>query len=185
MTKRLLQPAPTLYPVPAALISVAGEPRPNLITLAWVGVVCSDPPVLSIGVRPTRYSHGLIEAAGDFAVNLPTAAMARAVDLCGNLSGRDEDKFARAGLTAYPATRISSPLVAECPVNVECRLRQAIPLGSHTLFLGEVVAVHAEESVLGANGRPDSAKLEALAYIAGQYWRQGQPLGGSGFSLKD
>ena len=130
-------------PIPAVLVSCGGtgEWRPNLITIAWTGTVCTDPPMLAISVRPDRHSHAIIGATREFAVNVPSAAEVKALDWCGVVSGRDADKFAATGLTPAPALKLGCPIVAECPLNIECRVRRTMELGSHTLFLAEVVAV--------------------------------------------
>ncbi len=184
MPKAILAPTTALWPVPAVLVS-CGVERPNIITLAWAGTACSEPPMVGIAVRGSRYSHGLIAAAGQFAVNLPRADQVEAVDICGTLSGRNLDKFARCGLTPAPASRIQVPLVAECPVHLECVVRHTVPLGSHDLFLGEIVAVQAEEELLDASGRIDFLRPELLAYVAGIYRGLGAVLGRSGFTLRD
>jgi len=189
-TKKVLRPATYLYPLPAVLVSSAGEVdgkrRENLVTLAWSGIACSEPPMISIAVRPSRFSHGLIASSGEFVVNVPSAAQSRAVDLCGNVSGKDTDKWALAGLTPAPAKVVGAPIVAECPVALECRLRHTYRAGSHDLFIGEIVAVQASEGVVDAKGKIDVTRVDPLCYGSGLYWRLdfGQNLGESGFSLK-
>ena len=189
-TKKVLRPGPSLYPLPVVLVSCAGEvdgvPRRNVLTLAWAGITCGEPPMVSVAVRPTRFSHGLIVSSGEFVVNVPSVAMCRAVDLCGNLSGRDGDKFALAGLTAAPASQVGAPLVAECPISLECRVRHTFSGGSHDLFIGEIVAVQADEAVLDANGKIDIVKVDPLCYGGGFYWplELGRRLGDYGFSRK-
>lgn len=187
-TKRALRPSPSLYPSPAVLVSCAGEVdglrRENLITLAWVGVVCSQPPMLSIAVRPSRFSHGLIVSSGEFVVNVPSAAMARAVDICGNVSGRDADKFALTGLTAAPASVVGAPVVAEAPLSLECRVRHTYRGGAHDLFVAEIVATSADPAVLDEDGKIDVALVDPLCYGGGYYWRLGPKLGEYGFSQK-
>lgn len=186
--KRILRPATSLYPLPAVLVSCAGQiegkRRENLLTIAWAGVACSDPPMVSIAVRKSRFSHGLIASTGEFVVNVPTAGMNWAVDLCGNLSGREEDKFARAGLHPAPASTVGAPLVAECPVALECRVRHTYEAGSHDLFIGEIVAVVASEEVLDESGKIDVALVDPLGYGGGTYWRLGPALGTYGYSQK-
>jgi flavin reductase (DIM6/NTAB) family NADH-FMN oxidoreductase RutF len=162
--------------VPVVLVS-CGVDRPNLITLAWAGVACSEPPVIGIGVRPGRFSHHLIAEAGEFVVNIPRADQVGIVDYCGNASGRDVDKWTACGLTPTPASQVRVPLVAECPVALECRVIHRLSLGSHDLFLGQVVAVQADEDLLTAEGRLDYARAQPLAYVGGDYWRMGGPVG--------
>ncbi|BCV25940.1 flavin reductase family protein [Gelria sp. Kuro-4] len=170
--KKQLTPQTLLYPVPVVLVSCGGLAGPkNIVTLAWAGVVNSTPPMVGIGVRPSRYSHELISQTGEFVVNIPRADQLKAVEVCGSTSGRTSDKFAATGLTAVPAQKVKAPLIAECPVNLECRVQQVVKLPSHDLFLAEIVAVHADETVLDARGRIDPAKARPLAYCNGQYWQ--------------
>lgn len=165
-----------LCPVPAVLVS-CGVEKANIITLAWVGTVCSDPPAVSIGVRPDRFSHGLIVESGEFVVNIPRADQVGVVDYCGQVSGRDVDKWAECGLTEAPANKIRTPLIAECPVALECRVTHQLTLGTHDLFIGEVVSVQADEEMLDDNGRLDQGRAGLLAYVGGFYWRLGEKLG--------
>ncbi len=176
-------PSTALYPVPAVLVS-CGVERPNIITLAWAGTICSAPPMVGIAVRPNRYSHALIRDQGQFVVNLPTAAQVEVVDYCGTVSGRDQDKFAHCGLTALPSSQVAVPLVAECPLHLECVVRQIVPLGSHDLFLGEVVAVQADDSALSSTGKIDWERAGLLCYVAGRYHAVGEQLEVHGFSRR-
>jgi flavin reductase (DIM6/NTAB) family NADH-FMN oxidoreductase RutF len=174
---KIIKPGSTaLYPVPAVLVS-CGIERPNIITLAWVGTLCSDPPSLGIGVRPERHSHRLIAEAGEFVVNLPSAAQVGVVDYCGQVSGRDVDKWAACGLTPAPARSVSVPLIAECAIALECRVSQQLSVGVHDLFVGEVLTVQADEMVLGDGGQVDYAQADLLAYAGGYYHRLGELLG--------
>lgn len=177
--------ATELYPVPAAVISCAdAQGDANLITLAWVGVVCSDPPMLSIAVRPGRYSHPMIKETREFVVNLPRASQAKAVDVCGTVSGRSGDKFTAAGVTAEPAAHVKAPLIKEFPVNIECRVREVLSLGTHDVFLGEILCVHADEEVLDEGGNLAAEKLDPLAFVNGEYYALGKLVGSHGFSAK-
>lgn len=176
-----------IYPSPAALIScVAPDGTPNIITLGeCFNISISKPVVVGIAIAPERYSYGLIERAGEFAVNLPTAAMIDVVDRVGTCSGRKVgDKFAHVGLTAVPAAKIKAPLIAECPINLECKLIDLIQAGDHDLFRGEVVAQHVDDSCLDAKGRIAIEKLDPLCYILGEYWSLGRKLGFHGFTAK-
>jgi flavin reductase (DIM6/NTAB) family NADH-FMN oxidoreductase RutF len=184
MAKVTRKPGTVLYPVPVVLVSCGTGAQANIITLAWVGTLCSEPPLVGIGVRPSRYSHGLIEELGEFVVNLPSAEQVKWADHCGMVSGRDEDKWAACGFTPAPAAEVQVPLVAECPVNIECRLRQTLALGSHDLFVGEVVAVQMDEAVLDERGHLDLGKAAPYAYLDGEYWRVGERLGTFGYSKK-
>jgi flavin reductase (DIM6/NTAB) family NADH-FMN oxidoreductase RutF len=177
MAKVALRPAAVLYPVPAVMVSCVGEDgKPNIITLGWVGTVCSEPPMVSVSIRPPRYSHGLVEESGEFVVNMPTADLVRQTELCGTISGRDGDKFEAAGLTAEPASVVKAPLIKECPVNIECRVRHTLRLGTHDMYVGEIVAVHADESVLGSNRTLDVSKLQGFARVAMEYRALGERL---------
>ena len=182
-----MEPNPWLFPVPAILVSCkGGGGKPNIITLAWCGVAASVPPMVSIGIRPSRYSHDLIMASQEFVINIPSRKLARAVDLCGNISGRKTDKFKAAGLTAAAAKKVKAPVIKECPVNLECQVRKTLTLGTHTHFLAEVVAVQVEAGVLDAKGKPDMKKLDPIAFcpMADQYYALGKALGRHGFSKK-
>jgi flavin reductase (DIM6/NTAB) family NADH-FMN oxidoreductase RutF len=174
---KVLKPGSTaLYPVPAVLVS-CGLERPNIITLAWVGTVCSDPPSLSIAVRPERFSYDLIAGAGEFVVNLPSADQVDVVDYCGQVSGRDVDKWAACGLTPVPASKVRTPIIGECLLALECRVTHRLALGVHELFIGEVLAIQADERVLDAHGRVDYGAMQLLAYVSGYYQRLGERLG--------
>jgi flavin reductase (DIM6/NTAB) family NADH-FMN oxidoreductase RutF len=174
---KAIKPGSTaLFPVPAVLVS-CGVEKPNIITLAWVGTVCSDPPSLGISVRPERFSHHLLEGTGEFAVNIPSADQVDIVDYCGQVSGRDVDKWEACGLTPTQAHKIRTPLIAECPVALECRVTQQLTLGAHDLFIGEIVAVQADEAVLNERGHIDYQKAQPLAYAGGYYWKVSELLG--------
>jgi flavin reductase (DIM6/NTAB) family NADH-FMN oxidoreductase RutF len=179
------RPATVLLPVPAVMVSIAdGAGKANIITLAWVGTVCSAPPMVSISVRPSRYSYQLLQHTHDFVVNIPRRAQLEAVDYCGNVSGRDVDKFKECGFTALPATRVSAPLIEQCPINLECVTRHRLSLGAHDLFVGEIVAAHYDEEVVDSRGRLVASRVDALAYVNGDYWTLGEKVGGYGFAIK-
>lgn len=184
MAKKLLEPGTVLSPTPVVLVTVQGaDGKPNIITLAWVGIVCSDPPMMSISIRPSRHSHLLIEESAAFVINIPSEALIREADYCGVVSGRKEDKFARAGLTPAPAEKVHAPLILECPVNIECEVRQTLRLGAHDMYLGEVVAVHADEEVV-RDGGLNIAAIRPFVFCPGdaQYWNLGTAIGGYGFT---
>ena len=149
MGKQLWKPGNMLYPLPVVMVSLADrDGRPNIITLAWVGTVCTNPPMVSISVRPERYSYPILKETGEFVINLTTKELAFATDYCGVKSGRDVDKFKEMGLTPIPASEVKAPMIKESPVNIECKVRQILPLGSHDMFLADVVAVHADEKYM-------------------------------------
>lgn len=163
-----------VYPTPAALITcVSLEGKPNIVTLGEVYMLGLDPLVVGIGIRPTRYSHRLISETREFVVNFPTVEMTAAADYCGMYTGAEVDKFAATGLTPEPASEVQPPLIAECPVNVECRVRDILPMGSHDVFVGEVVATHVEDWALDEDGQLDPVKARAIAFVGRSYWSLG------------
>jgi flavin reductase (DIM6/NTAB) family NADH-FMN oxidoreductase RutF len=180
------KPSTALLPTPVVLLSVAGlgKEKANLITLAWVGTVCSSPPMLSVAIRPSRHSHGLVDAAREFVVNIPRADQVAAVDLAGVWSGAEHDKFAELGFTARPATLVAAPLIEECPINIECVVRHQLALGAHDLYIAEIVATHYDEEFLDSRGRLKTAQLDAMAYVDGEYWSLGERLGSYGQAAK-
>lgn len=185
--KKEVRPYPAVFPVPVALLTVddpdAG--KPNIITIAWVGNVCSDPPMLSVSIRPTRYSHRLVEQAGEFCINIPTAEQLEKADYCGVVSGRDHDKFAETGFTAEKAPHVNAPMIKECPVNIECRVRQKVSLGVHDMFIAEIVAVHIDENYMDEKGRrPDYEKIRPVAYCPEKYMVLDSVVGSYGFTRK-
>ncbi len=184
MTKKMLKPGTYLYPLPAVLVTAGEEGEDNIITVAWAGTLCSDPPMVGIGVRPQRHSHGLLVKTGEFVVNVPTADQVEKVDLCGMKSGRKDDKFKLAGFTRAPAAKVRAPLLAECPLNLECVVRSRVSLGSHDLFIGEVVAVHVDEAALDERQRLVPERLNPLIYHYQSYWSLGQRLLGYGGSVR-
>jgi flavin reductase (DIM6/NTAB) family NADH-FMN oxidoreductase RutF len=159
-------------------------PIPAVITSAWTGSVCSEPVMLSISVRPERYSYDIIRTTGQFVVNMPTVRQARAVDWCGMVSGRTYDKFEKMALHPAPALKVQCPIVRECPLNIECRVRQALELGSHTLFLADVVAVQVSSELVDGKGRLRLDKAGLLAFAHGQYFALGRSIGRFGFSVR-
>ena len=185
MAKQLWKPGNMLYPLPVVMVSVADKDgRNNIITIAWAGTICSNPPMVSISVRPERYSYELIKETGEFVINLTTKDLTFATDYCGVKSGRDVDKFKEMGLTALPGKEVKAPLIAESPVNIECKVTQVIPLGSHDMFLAEVVAVHVDEKYMDENGKFHLDKAEPIAYSHGAYLATGELLGTFGYSVK-
>ncbi|NLE21948.1 MAG: flavin reductase family protein [Actinobacteria bacterium] len=178
--------SPALLPTPVVLLSVAGhdKEKPNIITLAWAGTVCSDPPMLSVAIRPTRHSHRLVDAAREFVVNVPRAEQLELVDLAGVWSGAEHDKFAELGLSASPASRVEAPLIDECPINIECVVRHQLALGAHDLYLAEIVAVQYDEGLLDGHGRVRTQRLAPIAYVEGEYWSLGERIGTYGAAAK-
>ena len=184
--KQSWKPGNVLWPVPVVLVSCGGtrDWKPNLITIAWAGSVCSDPPMLSISVRPERYSHAIIQATREFVVNIPSPRQAKVVDWCGTVSGRNVDKFADTGLTPAKALKVQCPIITECLLNIECRVQKFLKLGSHTMFVAEVVAVQVSSTLLDTKGRLRLEKGGLLAFAHGQYFELGRCLGHFGFSVR-
>ncbi len=161
-----------MYPTPVAMITCATpDGRPNIITLGEVYMLALEPLVVGISIRPSRYSYGLIAETREFVVNVPTEELAAQADFCGMTSGRSVDKFEATGLTPAPADEVRAPLIAECPLNIACRVRDILPMGSHHVFVGDVVATHVEESILDAEGNIDPERARAIAFIGRSYWK--------------
>lgn len=171
-------------PVPPALISCRHGGRDNLITVAWTGIVCSDPPKTYISLRPSRLSYSMIRESGVFAVNLPSSHIIRSIDFCGVRSGRDVDKFAACRLTAEEADKIDCPTVAESPISLECRVTDIVPLGSHDMFLADIVAVDVDERYIDENGKLCIERCSLAAYAHGSYFALGKKIGSFGYSVK-
>ena len=174
-----------LYPLPVVMVSTADRGgRPNIITVAWAGTICSDPPMVSISVRPERYSHAMLKETGEFVINLATKELAFATDYCGVKSGRDVDKFKEMKLTPVSAEKVKAPLIGESPVNIECRVTQIVPLGSHDMFMAEVVCVHVEDSYMDEAGKFHLEDADPIVYSHGAYLETGAKLGTFGYSVK-
>ena len=186
MAKQVWKGGNMLYPLPAVMVSCANEAgEKDIVTVAWAGTVCTNPPMLSISLRPERHSYHIIRESGEFVVNLVTSRLQRACDWCGVRSGRDYDKWAECRLTAEPAARLElAPAIAESPVNIECRVRDVLELGSHHLFLADVIAVQVEEGLLDARGKLDLARANLTAYSHGEYFELGRRLGSFGYSVR-
>ncbi len=186
MAKQTWRGGNMLYPLPAVMVSCANAAgEKDIVTVAWAGTVCTNPPMLSISLRPERHSYHIIRESGEFVVNLVTSRLQRACDWCGVRSGRDYDKWAECRLTADPAAQLElAPAIAESPVNIECRVRDVLELGSHHLFLADVVAVRVEEGLLDARGKLDLARANLTAYSHGEYFELGRRLGSFGYSVR-
>lgn len=184
--KQSWKPGTMIYPLPAVLVSVgATEEEYNLFTVAWTGTVCTNPPMCYISVRPERHSYEIIRRTGEFVINLTTSRLARATDWCGVRSGRDYNKFREMGLTPIPATQVAAPVVAESPVSIECRVRQIVPLGSHDMFIADVVNVLVDEEYIDPeSGKFDLQRADLIAYSHGEYFRLGDVIGHFGWSVR-
>lgn len=184
MAKQIWKPSTMLNPVPVVMVTCTDNTgKSNIITLAWVGTINSDPPMVSISVRKQRYSYELIKQKGEFVINMPPRSLTFATDFCGVKSGRDLDKFEAMKLTPEKASKVDVPLIKECPVNLECVVKQVIELGSHDLFLAEVVATNVEENLLDDSGRLDLDKADLICYSHGEYYPLGPSLGYFGYSV--
>lgn len=184
MAKLQWKPGTLLAPAPPALVSCGTMEAHNVLTAAWTGIVCSEPPMTYVSIRPERYSHHMILERGEFVINLPTQAIVRATDLCGVKSGRDGDKLALAGLTAEPSALVAAPGIGECPVSLECRVREVLHLGSHDMFLSDIVAVDVDPGYVDEKGALHLEKAGLLAYAHGGYYGLGRQLGTFGFSVR-
>ena len=186
MSKTAFKPGTMIYPLPAVMVSCGDDPdNYNIITVAWTGTICSDPPMCYISVRPVRHSHALIERTGEFVINLTTEALARATDWCGVKSGRDHNKFREMGLHAEQAQIVKAPLIKESPLNIECKVCEVKRLGTHDRFIANVVAIDAEETLIDkSTGQFQLNHAGPLAYSHGKYYGLGEKLGGFGFSVK-
>lgn len=184
MAKLQWKPGTLLAPAPPALVSCGTMEEHNVLTAAWTGIVNSEPPMTYVSIRPQRHSHSIIKENGEFVINLPTEAIVKATDLCGVKSGRDVDKFALAGLTAEPSNLVAAPGIAECPISLECKVREVTSLGSHDMFLADIVAVDVDPKYVDEKGALHMEKAGLLAYAHGAYFGLGEQLGTFGFSVR-
>lgn len=185
MGKQIWKPGNMVYPVPAVLVTCADETgKPNVMTAAWAGTVCSEPPMAYVSIRKERYSNPIISRTGEFTINLTTEGLAFATDFCGVRSGRETDKFKEAGLTILSGETVKAPLIGESPVGIECKVSRILELGSHDMFLGMVTAVVVDEAYLEDKGKFDLAKAKPIAYSHGEYYSLGKLLGTFGYSVR-
>ena len=185
MGKEYWKPGNMVYPVPAVMVSCQRKnEKPNIITVAWCGTVCSDPAMVSISVRKERYSYDIIRESEEFVINLVTKDLAFATDYCGVTSGRDVDKFEEMKLTPLSSQKIFAPGIDESPVNIECKVKQVIPLGSHDMFLAEVVGVTVDDKLLDETGKLCLNEAGLVAYSHGEYFLLGEELGKFGYSVR-
>lgn len=185
MAKQTWKPGTMVYPAPAAMVSVADKDgNTDIITAAWTGNICSDPPMAYVSVRPERFSYHMIEETGCFVINLTTKELAWATDFCGVRSGRNVDKWAEAKLTPEEADLVKAPLIKESPVNIECQVVDRMDLGTHTMFIGKVLAVHVDEAYMNEKGKFDLTATGLMAYAHGEYLELGKRIGTFGYSVK-
>ncbi len=185
MAREYWKPSNMLYPLPAVMISCADEDgKANIMTAAWCGTVCSDPVMVSVSIRPERYSHDIIEKSGEFVINLTTEDLTRAADFAGVKSGRDIDKFEALGLTKLLSKFVKAPGIAESPVCIECRVSQVLRLGSHDMYVAQVLGTDIDDRYLDRNGKFDLSKAGLTAYSHGEYFALGKKLGKFGYSVR-
>ena len=184
MAKVTWEGASLLAPVPPALVSCGTLENPNVLTAAWTGIICSKPPRTYVSIRPERYSHGIIEQTREFVINLPPASLVRETDLCGVKSGRDTDKFKLCAFTAQEGIKVSAPSIEQCPISLECKVFDIKRLGSHDMFMADIVAVRVDEQYLDRTGRLMIERCKLLSYAHGSYFASGEALGTFGFSVR-
>ncbi|MBP3620303.1 MAG: flavin reductase family protein [Lachnospiraceae bacterium] len=185
MAKEVWRAGNMLYPVPAVMVTVSdGEGNDNIITIAWAGTINSDPAMVSISVRKSRYSHELLSKNGEFVINLVTRELTYAMDYCGVKSGRDMDKFKAMNLTKGKASKVNVPIIEESPLCIECKVKQVLELGTHDMFIAEVVAVLADEKYMDENGKFNLNDADLIAYSHGQYYTLGDNIGKFGYSVQ-
>ncbi|MBR1946300.1 MAG: flavin reductase family protein, partial [Alphaproteobacteria bacterium] len=184
MTKTIWKPGTMLYPLPPVMVTCGTLEKPNVLTVAWTGIINSDPAMTYISVRPSRHSHELIKSSKEFVINLTTAKMLKAADFCGVKSGKDIDKFKETGLTVLPCQKVKAPMIEQSPLSLECRVTEIKPLVSHDMFLAEILAVHVDDSLLDDKGRFELEKSGLIAFCHGAYYALGGKLGTFGFSVE-
>lgn len=185
MGKQSWKPGNMLYPLPVVLVSAADRGgNKNVLTVAWAGTVCSDPPMVFISVRPERHSYHMIKETGEFVINLTTEELAYATDYCGVVSGRDADKFKNMHLTPIKADIVKAPLIKESPVNIECIVKEVKSLGSHDMFIAQVAAVHADEKYMDGKKKFHLEDAHPIVYSHGIYMSLGRKIGTFGYSVR-
>ena len=173
-----------LAPVPAVMVSCSDGERDNIITVAWTGIVSTNPPKTYISVRPSRFSYEMIKKSGEFVINLTPASLVKTADFCGMYTGKKVDKFEKCNLTKEHASKVSCPLIEECPISLECKVTDIVALGSHAMFIADVVAVDVDEALLGESGKLHISRAKLSAFAHGEYFEVGRRLGKFGFSVK-
>ncbi len=185
MAKQIWKPGNMLYPLPVVMVSVRDKKgNDNIITVAWAGTVCTNPPMVSISVRPERHSYQMIKESGEFVINLVTKDLVFATDYCGVKSGRDVDKFKEMKLKKEKAEKVAAALIAQSPVNLECRVTECKELGSHHMFVAEIVSVHIDEKYMDEKGKFHLNETGLVTYSHGEYFALGKRLGSFGYSVK-
>lgn len=184
MGKVMWKPGTFIYPIPAVMVSCGTMEKSNIITVAWTGILNTDPARVYISVRPSRYSYNLIKEQGEFVINLTTEQLAFATDWCGVKSGKDVDKFESMNLTKEKANFVKCPMIKESPVSVECKVIEIKEFGTHNTFIAEVLAINADEKYINEKGAFDISKCNLIAYCNGGYYSLGKKIGKFGFSVE-
>ncbi len=184
MARRIMKPGAMISPLPAVLVSCGDMEYSNVFTAAWTGIISSNPPRAYVSVRPERHSHGIITEKREFVINLVSSKLAKTLDYCGVKSGRDEDKFLSCSLKKEKSTEVSCPTIKQSPLSMECKVFKIVPMGSHDMFLADIVSVTADEYLFDKEGRLELEKSDLISYIHGQYFSQGKLLGNFGWSVR-
>ena len=184
MGKDIWKPGTVIYPVPAVMVSCGTMEQKNIITVAWTGTVNSDPAMTYVSIRPSRHSYNIIKETGEFVINLVTERLTYACDFCGVRSGRDLDKFETMHLTAKKGEKVNTPIIYESPVNIECKVKEIIPLGTHDMFLAEVVSVQVSDEYLDETGKFHFDRAKPICYSHGAYYGLGRKIGTFGYSVR-
>lgn len=173
-----------LAPMPPVMVSCGTHEESNIITIAWTGILNTHPPMTYISVRPSRHSYAIIKERGEFAINLTPADLVKKADYCGIYTGKKVDKFAKCGFTKQEASVVSCPIIAECPMTLECKVKEIVPLGTHDMFISEIVAIDVAEELLDENGKLHLERARLAAFAHGEYFEVGKKIGNFGFSVK-
>lgn len=183
MSKSEFKPSSLLNPTPVVMVSCGDMKNSNIITIAWAGTVCSNPPMLSISVKKERMSYDIIDSTGEFVVNLVNEELTKAADFCGVKSGRDVDKFEVLNLSKGESSQVAAPYIVESPINIECKVIDKKELGSHDMFIAEVVNIHVNDEIIDSKGRFDMGLAKLVCYSHGEYWKLDKPIGFFGYSI--
>lgn len=184
MSKVFWKPSTLLAPVAPTMVTCGTLEKPNILTIAWTGILNSNPPMTYISVRPTRYSHDIIQESGEFVINLTPSRLVRQADICGVKSGKDTNKFELTGLTPEKAEKVSVPLIAECPINIECRVKSVTNLGSHDMFIADILGIDIDEEYIDKDGKLHMDRCGLASYVHGEYFAPGKKVGSFGYSVR-
>ena len=182
--RKYFSPGTLLAPVPPAMVTVGDFDNANVLTVAWTGILASTPPKTYVSIRPSRHSYGMLKEGGEFVINLPSSKLAYEVDFVGIYTGAKMDKFEKCHLTKKKSEKVAPPTIAECPIALECRVCQVVPMGSHDVFIADILSVSCDESIIDADGRMCFEKADLLAYAHGDYIQLGKKIGSFGFAVK-